>query len=276
VAPLQYHAWVEFGNRLVNVVITLAIVASALSTLRRRPRRRDLVLLSSALVGGILAEVVLGGETVLHKLAPPYVMGHMLLALLLLGTAVVFYYRAGEPEDVREDVPGELPRKTLTLPPTWRASWAQRVAATAMLVVTGAVITLGTVVTGTGPHAGAPGVPRFGFSLHTVAQLHGTSVEVLLTITVVTLWRLHRTRAPRAVLKRAEVLLVVLIAQAAVGYTQYFTGDPALLVGFHLAGATSVVVAMVAFYMSLYAREPHPQVQTVSEVRQGPRALIKA
>jgi cytochrome c oxidase assembly protein subunit 15 len=69
---------------------------------------------------------------------------------------------------------------------------------------------------------------------------------------------------------------VVLIAQAAVGYTQYFTGDPALLVGFHLAGATSVVVAMVAFYMSLYAREPHPQVQTVSEVRQGPRALIKA
>ena len=61
-----------------------------------------------------------------------------------------------------------------------------------MLALTAVVVALGTVVTSTGPHAGAPGVPRFGFSLHTVAQIHGSSVEALLVVTVATLWSLHR------------------------------------------------------------------------------------
>jgi cytochrome c oxidase assembly protein subunit 15 len=123
-----------------------------------------------------------------------------------------------------------------------------------MLGLTVVVVALGTVVTSTGPNAGAPGVPRFGFSLHTVAQLHGTSVELLLALTVATLWSLHRGAVAPAVLRRGEVLLVVLVAQAAVGYTQYLTGDPALLVGAHLAGATCVLVAMLAFNLSLYVR----------------------
>jgi len=105
-----------------------------------------------------------------------------------------------------------------------------------MLALTLVVVVLGTVVTSTGPHAGAPGVPRFGFSLHTVAQLHGTSVELLLMLTVATLWSMHRARVAPAVLHRGELLLVVLVAQAGVGYTQYLSGDPVLLVGVHLAG----------------------------------------
>ena len=125
-----------------------------------------------------------------------------------------------------------------------------------MLALTAVVVVLGTVVTSTGPHAGAPGVPRFGFSLHTVAQLHGTSVEVLLALTVATLWSMHRARVAPVVLRRGEVLLAVLVAQAAVGYSQYLTGDPVLLVGIHITGATAVVVAMLAFNLGLYAREP--------------------
>ena len=272
VAPLQYHAWVEFGNRLVNVAITLAIVLVALSALARRPRRRDLLWLSFGLVVGILGEVVLGGETVLYKLAAPLVMAHMLLAVLLLATAVVLYQRAGEPDDTTG-----LPKgRARAAPLTWRVSLAQRTAAQAMLGLTAVVVALGTVVTGTGPHAGAPGVPRFGFSLHAVAQLHGTSVEVLLALTVATLWWLHRTRAPFAVMRRGEVLLVVMVAQAAIGYTQYFSGDPALLVGFHLAGASSLVVAMVAFNLGLYARRPRPPVPTVSVEGTSARALVEA
>ncbi|HXR21781.1 MAG TPA: COX15/CtaA family protein, partial [Acidimicrobiales bacterium] len=100
VAPLQYHAWIEFGNRLVNVFITIGVVLVAIAAVRRRPRRRDLVALSGGLVAGIFAEVVLGGETVLHSLAPPFVMAHFLLAMVLLVNAVVLHHRARQPEDV--------------------------------------------------------------------------------------------------------------------------------------------------------------------------------
>ena len=88
VAPLQYHAWVEFGNRLVNVLVTLGVVLAVVTASRRRPRRRDLIALSLGLVTGVFAEVALGGETVLHKLAPPFVMAHMLLAMVLVGNAI--------------------------------------------------------------------------------------------------------------------------------------------------------------------------------------------
>jgi cytochrome c oxidase assembly protein subunit 15 len=143
-----------------------------------------------------------------------------------------------------------------------------------MLAVTGVVVVFGTVVTSTGPHAGAPDVPRFGFSLHAVAQLHGTSVEVLLALTVATLWSMQRARVAPVVLRRGEVLLAVLVAQAAVGYSQYLTGDPVLLVGIHIAGATAVVIAMVAFNVGLYAREPAARVQTVKEEGQGAPELV--
>jgi cytochrome c oxidase assembly protein subunit 15 len=259
VAPLQYHAWIEFGNRLVNALITIGVVLVAIAAFRRRPRRRDLVALSGGLVAGIFAEVVLGGETVLHKLAPPFVMAHFLLAMVLLVNAVVLYHRARQPEDVLGPPTGSatlLPARRLVRP-------RHVVASRCMLVLTAVVVVLGTVVTSAGPHAGAPGVRRFGFSLHTVAQLHGTSVEVLLAVTVATLWSMHRSRVAPAVLRRGEVLLVVLVSQAAVGYTQYLTGDPVLLVGVHVAGATTVVIAMVAFNLGLYTREPVRKVQTV-------------
>ena len=260
VAPLQYHAWIEFGNRLVNVLITIGVVLVAIAAFRRRPRRRDLVALSGGLVAGIFAEVVLGGETVLHKLAPAFVMAHFLLAMVLLVNAVVLYHRARQPEDV---VAGP-PKGSATLRPARRLVRPYHVVLSrCMLGLTAVVVVLGTVVTSTGPHAGAPGVGRFGFSLHTVAQLHGTSVEVLLAVTVATLWSMHRSRVAPSVLRRGEVLLVVLVSQAAVGYTQYLTGDPVLLVGVHIAGATTVVIAMVAFNLGLYTREPARKVQTV-------------
>jgi cytochrome c oxidase assembly protein subunit 15 len=144
-----------------------------------------------------------------------------------------------------------------------------------MLALTFVVVVLGTVVTSTGPHAGAPGVPRFGFSLHTAAQLHGTSVEVLLALTVATLWSMHRARVTPAVLRRGEVLLVVLVAQAAVGYSQYLSGDPVLLVGVHLAGATSVVIAMVFFNLGLYTRDQAPAAQVPPGDRRTARELAR-
>jgi len=251
VAPLSFHPWMEFGNRLVNALITVAIVGAAITALRRRPRRADLLWLSGALVAGVFGEVVLGGETVLHKLAPQFVMGHFLLAMALIVCALVLWHRSR----VTERALAQKEGWALPAPARCLVRRGQLLASRAMLGWTLVVVALGTVVTGTGPHAGAPGVPRFGFSLHTVAQLHGTSVEVLLGLTVLTLWSLHRSRAARDVLRRGEILLGVLVLQAAVGYTQYFTGDPVVLVGVHIAGATGVVVAMCLFNFGLFVRE---------------------
>ncbi|MBO0731189.1 MAG: hypothetical protein J2P57_18175, partial [Acidimicrobiaceae bacterium] len=113
------------------------------------------------------------------------------------------------------------------------------------------VIVLGTIVTSTGPHGGDPTAPRFHFSLHAVAQMHGTSVEVLLALCCLALWRLVRGGAPPDVLRRAEVLLVVLFAQGAIGYAQYLSGDPAWVVQLHIIGATAVVVAVLRFNLIL-------------------------
>ena len=271
VAPLQFHAWVEFGNRLVNVVITVGIALVVLAVWRRRPRRRDLMALSCGLMAGILAEVVLGGETVLHKLAPQFVMAHFLLAMVLLVNAAVLYHMACQPDDTDGLPAGRArpaPARRLVRP-------GHVLASRCMLALTAVVVALGTVVTSTGPHAGAPGVPRFGFSLHAVAQLHGTSVEVLLALTVATLWSMYRARVAPAVLRRGEVLLAVLVSQAAVGYSQYLTGDPVLLVGIHIAGATAVVLAMVAFNLGLYQREPAGAVQTVVKEHEPAPDLAK-
>jgi len=115
-------------------------------------------------------------------------------------------------------------------------------------------VTLGTVVTSTGPHGGDPTARRFRFSLHSVAQLHGTSVEIFLVIAVVMLWNLARTAAPHPVIRRGQLLLGALVAQALVGYVQYLNGDPVALVAAHVAGASLVVVAVVHFHMELWLR----------------------
>jgi cytochrome c oxidase assembly protein subunit 15 len=125
-----------------------------------------------------------------------------------------------------------------------------------MLVATGIVVTLGAVVTSTGPHGGAPQAPRFSYSLHDVAELHGSSVEVYLALVVVTLWLMMRSGAPRPVMRRGELLLAVLIVQGGIGYTQYFLGVPAGLVELHVCGAVAVVLAVLRFNLGLTVRVP--------------------
>ncbi|MGH9120447.1 MAG: COX15/CtaA family protein, partial [Acidimicrobiales bacterium] len=123
-----------------------------------------------------------------------------------------------------------------------------------LLLETAVVVVLGTVVTSTGPHGGSPGAKRLHLSLHDVAQLHGAAVELLVLLTLVTLWWLARSGAPRSVMRRGTILLVAMVAQGAVGYAQYFTGDPAGAVAIHIAGAVVVIVAVLRFYFGLTGR----------------------
>ena len=240
VAERSFHPMVEFVNRVITGVVSVAVILAVLGSVIRRPRRRDLILLSTGLVLGIVAQIVLGGETVKHDLAPPYVMAHFLLSLLLVWDATVLHHRAGEdPGPGRPVVPRDL------------------LAMARLIVVSAALaIFMGTVVTGAGPHAGDPKARRLDLDVADVARFHGISVMLLLAITVVTLWRVRRVGAPRDAVRRGDVLLATLVAQAAVGYAQYFTGVPALLVGIHIAGATAVWVAALRFNLGLVRRAP--------------------
>jgi len=241
VAPLRFHAWVEFANRLINAAVSVASIGMLAAALLRRPRRRDLTWLSAAMVLGLAAEVVIGGIVVLTKLDPVVVSIHFLVGLAFLAVAVILHQRSKPPDSAPP-----------ARPMVGKGQIALARLAMAALVV---VASLGTVVTSTGPHGGSPGTPRYPFSLHSVAQLHGSSAEVFLAITLAMLWSLSRSSAPRPVINRGLVMLLALGAQAAIGYTQYFSGDPVGIVALHVAGASLLVIAAVQYYMGLWT---HP------------------
>jgi cytochrome c oxidase assembly protein subunit 15 len=231
VAPLEYHAMVEFVNRTITGLVSVLVILAVLGSLVRVERRRDLTWLSWGLVMGVLGQVVLGGLTVLFDLAPPLVMGHFVVSMLLIWCAVVLHDRAGLPDDavVRE--------------PT--VSREQALMCRLLVVAAAVVILLGTVVTSSGPHGGDERAERLPFTLHSVTRLHGAAVMLFLGMTVVTLVSLARAHVSPVVLRRAEVLLMAIVAQAAVGYVQYFTELPAVLVGVHIAGATAVWITVL-------------------------------
>jgi len=248
-APLHVHAWIEFGNRLINAFVTVASIGALAAALLRSPKRRDLTLLSSGLVVGLFGEVALGALVVEFKLAPGLVMAHFLFGIVLLADSVVLSYLAGTPDrDVGQS----------TSAPIALVGRAQIALSRLLLAALAVVVVLGTVVTSTGPHGGSPTASRFGFSLQSVARLHGTAVEIFLGITIVALWNLSRTAAPRLVMRRAQIVLVAIAAQAGVGYAQYFNGDPVALVAVHVAGASLLVIASIRFYLGLWAYPAFP------------------
>ena len=268
VAPWRYHAWVEFGNRLVTVGLSLLCVLTLAGALVRSRRRRDLTWLSAGLVGGLLAEIVLGGVTVLEKLAPPFVMAHFLLAVVFLADAVVLHHRAGLPEEPVPNRPGRARVSGTAEPLVGREEkWLARMLLVAMAVV----VTLGTVVTSTGPHGGNPQAPRFPFSLHDVAQLHGASADVFLVFSALTLGLMVRSGAPRSVIRRGEVLLVALVLEGGIGYTQYFLGVPAALVEVHVTVVVLLVLAVLRFNLGLAVRRPDTPAQAATRPQAATR-----
>jgi heme a synthase len=181
---------------------------------------------------------VLGGLVVLFDVRPEFVMSHFLLSMVLLADAVVLYKRAGEPHTKAE----------LQVQP--RVRDLGRV----LLVLAAIVVISGTVVTSTGPHGGDEKAKRFDLDLEWVARVHGTLVILFLALILVTLAVLRRTRAPEPVQSRLGAVLLVACVQGAIGYIQYFNGTPALLVGFHIAGATALWAAVLWYYLGLFVR----------------------
>jgi heme a synthase len=233
--PLSLHPAIEFSNRMVVVILCLATAGVLLASLARSPRRRDLIWLSAGLIGGILGEAVIGAVVVYSKLNPYVVMTHFMVGIALLTVAVLLVLRAGR-------APG--PGVSMVKPGVRRLARAM----TALLVL---AIAAGTATTGAGPHAGGKGAKRIPIPLADMARIHAEIVLVLGAMTLAMLYLLDHTGAPERVKTRARILLAVMVAQGVVGYTQYFTHLPALLVGVHVFGVTVLWTATLWFYDGL-------------------------
>jgi cytochrome c oxidase assembly protein subunit 15 len=237
---LQLHGVVEFGNRMVTVVLVIAVAAAFLGAAFRRPHRRDLVWLSGGLGVGVLAQAVLGGIVVYTKLNPYVVMVHFAATMVLLADAVVLVHRS-----TRDYRPGT--GRLLVPRPLVRLFYG-------VLALLGVVIGAGTATTGAGPHAGSTSgqlvAKRIPVSLRDMAELHSSLALLLVGLVVGLVVGLHTADVPERVRRAARVLLTVMVAQAAVGYTQYFTHLPALLVEVHLVGVTALVIVMVQTFLT--------------------------
>lgn len=237
IAPAEYHAMVEFINRTITGLVSVVVIVAVLGSLVRTPRRRDLTWLSLGLVAGVVGQIVLGGLTVLFELRPPFVIGHFVLSMVLVWNAFVLYHRAGH--DGRPGLPLVPPRI--------------RQLGRALVVLSSIAVITGTVVTGTGPHGGDEKVSRLPYDITIVARIHSGTVWLFLVLSVITLVSLRRNGTAEIVDRRAKLLVAAILVQGAIGYIQYFTGVPPLLVLLHVAGSVLVWLAVLAFDLDLTA-----------------------
>jgi cytochrome c oxidase assembly protein subunit 15 len=229
---LAGHGAIEFGNRLLTFVLTAVAVATVVVVFRSL--RRDLRPLAVLGFLGIPAQALLGGVTVLTGLNPWTVAAHFLLSMVLVAVATTLWLRSREP-----GVGRPLLRRPVAL------------LVRGIAVVTAVVLVLGTVVTGSGPHSGDPAAGRTGFDPALVSQLHADVVFLLLGLTVALLVALHATDSPGRVRRAARDLLLVELAQGVVGYVQYFTELPVVLVLLHMAGAVLITACTARLVWSV-------------------------
>lgn len=217
----QLHAWIEFGNRLLTFALFFAAIATIVAVFRSH--RRDLRFLALTQILGILAQGVLGGITVLTNLNPLAVASHFVLSIFLIAAATSLHSRRHNPY-VR------------TSSPHVRISQFSFL----HLLLSFAVIVVGTLVTGSGPHAGDLKAPRLDLNIQHIAYLHGGLVALLLLLTIAFYFQGdHRYETKRWL----TIFFLLALAQGAIGYIQYIQGVPELLVGTHLLGSSLVWIA---------------------------------
>jgi cytochrome c oxidase assembly protein subunit 15 len=227
----QVKVWIEFGNRLLTFVLVLVAILVLISVLAGR--RKDLRGLALGQVLGIVGQGILGGITVLTGLHPATVAAHFLLSIILIAGATSL--RAQRFGSLEKQEPEPLVKKI----------------ATAHILVSFLVLFIGTLVTGSGPHAGDATAERFPFDLRTMAWIHADSVIALFGITFgffVARGVSDHTK------KRLKIFLVIALGQGLIGYVQWFSDLPELLVGLHLAGSTLVWIASWRVWLSVTKR----------------------
>ncbi len=253
VASLEYHALIEFGNRLFTGAVGFAVIIAVLGSLRRSPRRTSLVWWSLGLVVGVLAQAILGAFVVVTHLAPQMTMAHFLLSMVLLWNGAVLVEKAKAPDDA--------PSAPALTGPALEA-WSRIRHATRTLVVAGAgLLVTGTIVTGSGPHSGSEDeltADRLPFLVRDVTRIH-TVTAMLVLVAVVVVIRRAQDAGAHEVREHAMRVASLLVLQGAIGYWQYFAGVPVLLVAIHIVVACVVwiqIVRLAWLAEQVPAREP--------------------
>lgn len=246
-----WHKYVEFGNRTLTGVLLLlsvAAIAGAVMWRRRDGVRRPWVMwLAAVPLVGTLAQAVLGGVTVLVDLHPMAVASHLLLSMAVIAACVALVQFAGEPGDP----PGTSVTRTAT-----------RYLGNALIAVTAVIIVMGTVVTGSGPHAGDSRTVRLDLDPRLVSWLHADVVLLFIGLLIGMLALLYVDASSATARRRAWWVVGFAVLQAGIGYLQYFTGLPWVLVTAHLLGASLVWIGVWRLRLSLTRRgshEPAPQ-----------------
>jgi len=223
IPELGIHGVIEFSNRLVTVLLIVAVGWAIIAARLQRPRDRALTRLAWSMFWLVVVNAVAGGITVLVKLNPWVVAFHFVLAMALLATATLTWHRA-----------------------RWRGERGAPVAPSARLigwlvvVLAAALVVIGTIVSGAGPHSGdSRDVPRIGLDWTNVVWVHGALAVIVIVLAVVTIVAVPSAR------RRGITLLVVLLLQGVIGVVQSVTALPELLVALHLLGAALVWVGAI-------------------------------
>ncbi len=240
------HAAIEQINRLFTGFVSAAVIAAVLGSFLVTPRRKLLIWLSSGLVVGVLAQVLLGAVVVLTGLNPWSNMAHFLLSLALVSTAVFLVEHAGSTK-LLDDVAVSVQ----TLPIRLKTKRF----ADLILGLCGLAIVLGTLVTGAGPHAGDENAIRLTIDLRSITRIHSASVLLCVVTTLIFIVQIRSNASEWRRLKpRLEIFLFVAVAQGGVGYLQYFSGVPAQLVAVHVALAVAVWISVIRLWIASRAQ----------------------
>ncbi|MDN3021060.1 COX15/CtaA family protein [Streptomyces sp. S.PB5] len=244
-SAMGVHGVIEFGNRMLTYVLCAAVGWAIIAARSQKPYRRSLTRLGWAQFWVVMGNAILGGIVVLVGLNPYTVAAHFLLSTALIAVATVMWQRTRE---------GDAEPRPLVGRSVQQLVWCM-VAASVLLIA------VGTVVTGSGPHAGdSSEVERMPLDWETVSKLHAVLAWIVVTLTFALWFVLKAVDAPKGPLDRTRDLFLVLLAQGVIGYVQYFTDLPEVLVGLHMFGSCLVWIAVLRVLLALRER-PEAEVQ---------------
>ncbi|MER5443513.1 COX15/CtaA family protein [Streptomyces sp. NPDC002790] len=253
-SEMGFHGAIEFGNRMLTYVLCAAVGWAIIAARSQKPWRRTVTRLGWAQFWIVMGNAVLGGIVVLVGLNPYTVAAHFVLTTTLLTVAVLMWQRTREGDAEPRPLVGKAIKQLV---------WAL-VAAAALLIL------VGTVVTGAGPHAGdSSDVHRMPLDWETVSKVHAVLAWIVVTLTFALWFVLKAVDAPKGPLHRTRDLFLILLAQGTIGYVQYFTDLPEVLVGLHMLGSALVWIGVLRVVLALRERpatEPDLPSQTDQEL----------
>lgn len=238
-SEMGMHGAIEFGNRMLTYVLCAAVGWAIIAARSEKPYRRSLTRLGWAQFWVVMGNAVLGGIVVLVGLNPYTVAAHFLLSSALIAVATVMWQRTREGDQAPRPVVGKAVQQLV---------WS-------LVIASGLLIAIGTIVTGAGPHAGdSSEVDRIPIDWETIAKLHAVLAWIVVTLTFALWFVLKAVDAPKPPLHRTRELFLILLAQGGVGYIQYFTNLPEVLVGAHMFGSTVTWIWVLRVLLSLRER----------------------